>query len=129
VFMEKMAAKSRHEQWMELKRMQQRERAMQQAKDSLAQKWACNSVVVNTLLSIRRLFVLCRQKMPLLKRLKYSARVIMKTFRMYRQWKESKRMEAEVSGGLNLYSVAAHACVPEKRVQAHLLEISLKLEN
>jgi hypothetical protein len=96
VFMEKMAAKSRHEQWLELKRAQQRERALQLAKDALAHKWAVNSAAVNMLLSIRSLFQLCRQKLPLLKRVKYCVRVIIKTFRQYRLWKETKRIQAEV---------------------------------
>lgn len=95
VFMEKMAAKSRHEQWLELKRAQQRERALQLAKDALAHKWAVNSAVVNMLLSIRSLFQLCRQKLPLLKRVKYCVRVIVKTYRQYRLWKETKRIQAE----------------------------------
>jgi hypothetical protein len=96
VFEEKMAAKNRHEQWLEVKRAQQRERAQQQARDSLLQKWSINAALVNVALSVRSLFLLCRQKLPLLRRVKYCARVIMKTYRQYRQWKELKRIEAEV---------------------------------
>ena len=95
-FSEKMAGKSRHEQWLELKRLQQRERAIQKAKDALMQKWATTSAVVAPLLSMRSLFQLCRQKLPLLWRVKYCARVIMKTYRQYRNWKETKRVLAEV---------------------------------
>jgi hypothetical protein len=98
IFMEKMAEKSRHEQWLELKRLQQRERAIQQAKNALMQKWAINSAVANALLSVRSLFLLCRQKLPLLRRVKYCVRVIMKTYRQYRHWKEMKRILAEVCG-------------------------------
>ncbi len=96
VFEEKMAAKNRHEQWVEVKRARQRERALQQARDLLLQKWCINSAVVNVALSIRSLFTLCRQKLPLLRRVKYCARVIMKSYRQYRQWKEVKRIETEV---------------------------------
>jgi hypothetical protein len=96
VFEEKMAAKNRHEQWLEVRRAQQRERAQQQARDLLLQKWSINAALVNVALSIRSLFLLCRQKLPLLRRVRYCARVIMKTYRQYRQWKELKRIEAEV---------------------------------
>jgi hypothetical protein len=130
VFEEKMAAKNRHEQWLEVRRAQQRERAQQQARDLLLQKWSINAALVNVALSVRSLFLLCRQKLPLLRRVKYCARVIMKTYRQYRQWKELKRIEAEVRASPSCCSAPPRTSRPraaEKRVHAHLLEISSEL--
>jgi hypothetical protein len=133
VFEEKMAAKNRHEQWLEVKRAQQRERAQQQARDLLLQKWSINAALANVALSVRSLFLLCRQKLPLLRRVKYCARVIMKTFRQYRHLKELKRIEAEVSASPSRCSRAAprhrisRPRAAEKRVHPHLLEISFEL--
>jgi hypothetical protein len=81
-----MTEKSRHEQWLGLKRAQQRERAIQKAKDELSQKWVTIRLVISSLISMRSLFALSRLKMPLLRR-RYSTRVVMKTYKQYRLWK------------------------------------------
>jgi uncharacterized membrane protein len=104
-----MAAKSRHEHWLELKRAQERERAIQQAKDQHSRKWAINCAAVSALLSMRSLFAVCRAKLPLLKRIKYCTRVIIKAYRKFRVWRESERLQAEVRGGLCLH-VAVLLC-------------------
>ena len=120
-FLDKMAEKSRHEQWLELKRAQQRERALQKARDELSRKWITACFAVNALLSIRSLFAVCRLKLPLLKRLKYSTRVIIRTYRQYRLWKETKRIEKEVRYDMwcavnHVATGVTHACPWQKNV-------------